>query len=289
MSNTQTSNILARFPLEIESVGERRPIEIEIDNPIAEASRFTCSANISGLENAQVLASGKNLREAVATAIDMVSRILNEVESKGSRLFYSGRLLAAFQMPELFQGVLARFGNCGSQIIIGGPTPTKHGDVIFQVDVDGTPVTVTRSPMGIGVVDCEDIQLGNLAMRAVGEWVKSRMDDEWQWYRRAAALRKEAGISRLAGNSKSYGVHLVGVPTRKNNSIVVFNLRVSNVELSIDLIDNRTFLDNTEHLDLVSDSDRDAALGLVLDYIIDHREESARLGIDVDAIFELWC
>ncbi len=58
--------------------------------------------------------------------------------------------------------------------------------------------------MGIGVVDCEDIQLGNLAMRAVGEWVKSRMTTN-AWYRRAAALRKERGFYGLLATASPMG------------------------------------------------------------------------------------
>jgi hypothetical protein len=289
MSKFKANKVLCRLSLELQSGGDRVPIEVTIDHPTLDESGSTCRAHLSGVQNGDIIAVGRDSNEALTATVDKVVGMLIDATSAGANLVSSGYELSAIQIPLLFQGILNKECDNESHKIVSGPTPTARGDVVFHVDVNGISVTVTSSPLGIGVVDCDDLQAANLAMRSVGNYLCQHKQDEWQWYRVAAALRRQNGAARLAGNSKSERVRLLGSPTRRNEHVVRFGLCVENVQLSIDLIDSRSILDDCDHWESVTDSDRDAALGLVLDFITAHREELAALNVDVDVISEFWC
>jgi hypothetical protein len=289
MSKVKTNKVLCRLSLELQSGSDRKPIEITIDQPILDESGSTCRANVSGMQNGDIVTVGKDPNEVLTATVDKVTRMLVDAGSAGARLLTSGYELSAIQIPMLFRSVVDKFGDNDTQEILSGPTPTSRGDVVFEVDVNSVLVTVTISPLGTGVVDCDNLQAANLAMRSVGNYVSRHKQDEWQWYREAAALRRQHSSARLAGNTKSERVRLLGSPRRRNEHAVRFDLLVENVQLSVDLIDGRSFLDDCAHWESVADSDRDAALGLVLDFIGEHPEELAALNIDVDVVTELWC
>jgi hypothetical protein len=173
--------------------------------------------------------------------------------------------------------------------VIGGPRFGNDGHVHFRVEVGGVEVEALDSPMGIGFVDCDDLEAGSAALRAVSEYIDEHKTEQLEWYRKAAQCRRQAGVGRLAGNTRASGVTLMRAPTRTGRGVVEFPLAVWGVPLKVTLVESVALLDDCEQWDLITDSDRDAAMGVVLDYVCDHEDELRGLRVDVSMVKDLWC
>jgi hypothetical protein len=169
--------------------------------------------------------------------------------------------------------------------VISGPTPTPIGDVAFEVVCGNRTVTVSVSPLGIGSSEV-DVKVWNAACGAVGTQLPSN-EEQLEWFRAAARLRKAAGNPPLAGTTRTLDRTVVGAPTRKGGT-VVYCTRVRSHAIRVLLFQSGGLMDDCDDWEGVTDEDRDAAITVALDHLFEHPDESRALGLDVPLLEELW-
>ena len=172
-------------------------------------------------------------------------------------------------------------------VILKGPEPNDRGTVDFIVEVEGRPIAVSASPLGVGAEMTEPLELVNRAMAVVAGHVKANRSTLQDLYREAARLRRAAGNAPLVGNTRSEEVRLQ-LPPQVKKSGLLLKTRTRGVEVRVLILKGGGLIDDCDEWDSMNDLDRDAAITAALDWVFANIPMAEQAGLDVGLLEELW-
>lgn len=159
-------------------------------------------------------------------------------------------------------------------VTVGEPEPRKDGTVLFRVNVGGSEVHVTFSPLGIGVPADVPVSQANRASVAVTEHIADQSMDMVQHLRIAARLRREVHAQPPIDLSAGSDAQVRIPPTVKGNGDLLFQVNVNEVRLWVLLTRNGEIVDDCEDWSGVTSEMRVAALAGVLNVVLSDSERS---------------
>jgi hypothetical protein len=171
--------------------------------------------------------------------------------------------------------------------ILNGPIPDASGCVVFTVGSDDNTIEVAASPQGIGVPPEAPPDLVNEALAIVATYLKEHADEELEWYRRAATLRRSAGQTAPVGNTRDDTAEVSG-RVQSHAAGAVLKVLVASIEIRVLVSARGGLMDETDDWDLVTDVQRDAAITKALDYLLENPQEARSVGLDPDLLGLLW-
>ena len=162
-------------------------------------------------------------------------------------------------------------------VTVGEPEPRKDGTVLFRVNVGGSEVHVTFSPLGIGVPADVPVSQANRASVAVTEHIADQSMDMVQHLRIAARLRREV-----------HAQPPIDLSAGSDAQDLLFQVNVNEVRLWVLLTRNGEIVDDCEDWSGVTSEMRVAALAGVLNIVLSDSERSKNWGLDVELYRDLW-
>jgi hypothetical protein len=278
--------------IRLENAGVRSGGAIHIVGPQTKAEHPNlCSITANGLAAHPVHVTAATPLESLLCAMGACMRLIDAYRSSGGRVLFADcdEELDPQHVPILFRPILERHGYSESDkaTVVSGPTFQESGAVEFLVLVGLRAVNVSLSPLGMGCGDGEPLDVTNAACRAVSQHVEKHHSEELGWYREAARVRRAAGKPPPIPVQRTDSLRLIASAT-PNGELLLLRFQTQQAELRVVLAPPAAIGEDSDDWTLVTEADRSAAYVAAVDYVLQNRELAASVGIDVDALEEIW-
>jgi hypothetical protein len=146
---------------------------------------------------------------------------------------------------------------------------------------------VIATPLGLGFGVDEEIAAGNAAIAAVAEFARSQPSEMRKVLHQAASRRRSAGNPPLVEIGPPNGFVVQASPERKSYGVRI-EVRRGALALRVDVLEDGALVDDCDDWNTVTEADRKSAIGVAASYVLQHRDEIGRLGLDVALLEHLW-
>jgi hypothetical protein len=278
----------------LERDSSQTPVTILLDEPVCQAEGlFVAGVRFDGAELESVTATGPDGLAAALEALRRGTAALDSFRASGGRVsvYVQGCGLEPFEctLERLAQVTLdMNYGPPETHVhavIVEGPTPDASGDVLFKVQVGDRFTEVVACPDGLGFLG-EDLELGNKGTGAVASFLREHRDQEVEWYREAARLRRAAGKPPHIAPAPSTRVTVA--ESVHYDRFVMFRTRGAPADICVFVFENGGLMDDCDDYGAVTDDDRLEAMSVVLHYIFTYPDDARALGIDVALLAEFY-